>query len=244
MEMFVLIILIIVLIGLISFYFRIDRKDQIINCPNNDENTTNNNANIIAKTVSESQTDNGGSIFMKLFQIFKKKNDNDSSSSGADINSDNAVEYLRNKIIEEITVRPSLKYELERDFGEHVRKIFPEGQPWFCYDIFINLETGELNVHLSTYPNQFGACREGTYPLTASDLYQITKDRNRSCLKFFKTEEDWAKLFNKKLKKTVSIASKKVQKEAEKQKNREQKNIKLRYQKIWQNVGRVWILSK
>ncbi len=144
---------------------------------------------------------------------------------------DAAVTSLRNKIIAEITRDPAMKYQLASLIGKDAEKCFPNGPySWDGAWFYINLRTGKLWAEASTYPNQFGAYEDQFYSLSASEFNRIAKQFHmRKELQAFRSDEDWAKLFDDSLKSAVSSACAVIEKRDE---EREKEKIKKNAVKI------------
>ena len=149
------------------------------------------------------------------------------SSSAQSFNSqgmtkDDAVRLLRGKIIAELSKKPRTKFELHGLLWDDASKYFPNWDgAWFDLDLL----TGKLSVHVSTYPNQFGASRDAAFALGASEFHRIALQSGFSQeLQQFESEEDWARLFDDTLNTAVATAHTEVQRqEQEKQAEQSEK---------------------
>jgi len=136
---------------------------------------------------------------------------------------DDAVSSLRKQIIADITNKPAFKYQLASLLWQDAANCFPRGSfqwdgAWFKLD----LQTGKLSADVATYPNQFGASHEDSFPLSAAEFNRIAKQFNMSKeLQAFKTDDDWAKLFDDSLKAVISSACATLQKKEENRKREE-----------------------
>ncbi len=121
---------------------------------------------------------------------------------------DDSAAALREEIMDEIAQRPAEQYELTRLLWDDADACFPGNSfRWDGAFFKLDLIAQTLFVNLSTYPNQFGACRETNDPITPERFHQIAEQYHfRPELQSFKTEEDWARLFNEDLKAAVSRA--------------------------------------
>lgn len=130
---------------------------------------------------------------------------------------DNSVESLRNQIITEITKNPAVKYQLASLLWQDAANCFPKsGFQWDGAWFKLDLQTGKLSADVGTYPNQFGASYEDSFPLSAAEFNRIAKQFNMSKeLQAFKTDEDWAKLFDDSLKTVISSICTTLQKKEE-----------------------------
>lgn len=136
---------------------------------------------------------------------------------------DDAVRSLRKQIIAEITKNPALKYQLASLLWQDAANCFPKsGFQWDGAWFKLDLQTGKLSADVGTYPNQFGACYEDSFPLSAAEFNRIAKQFNMSKeLQVFKSDEDWAKLFDDSLKAIISSACATLQKKEEDRKSEE-----------------------
>lgn len=136
---------------------------------------------------------------------------------------DNAVASLRDQIITEITKNPAVKYQLASLLWQDAANCFPKsGFQWDGAWFKLDLQTGNLSADVGTYPNQFGASYEDSFPLSATEFHRIAKQFNMSKeLQAFVSDEDWAKLFDDNLKSVVSSACATIQKQDEDRKNEE-----------------------
>lgn len=144
----------------------------------------------------------------------------DSKSSKA-----NAIQILRKNIINCINKTPSTTYELSSLLWGDAAKCFPTNYSfswdgaWFKLDLI----TRKLYADVSTYPNQFGACREDRYNLTASEFHQKAIAFNMlEELQYMETDADWESLFDENLKSAITKAQKILEKQKEKQKQAQQ----------------------
>lgn len=128
---------------------------------------------------------------------------------------EDAVASLRSRIIERITKDPSLRFELEALVWQDAAQCFPEkGFHWDLACFKLALTSGRLHADVSTYPNMFGACRESSYPVSAAEFHRIATEYHWSpMLRAFRSDEDWAKLFDDSLTAAVSSASDALQKQ-------------------------------
>lgn len=158
--------------------------------------------------------------FLKQYGNIDSYNEEESGST-----MDNAVVSLRNQIISEITKNPAVKYQLTSLLWQDAANCFPKsGFQWDGAWFMLDLQTGELSADVATYPNQFGAGYEDSFPLSAMEFNRIAKRFNMSNeLQVFKSDEDWAKLFDDKLKSVVSSACATLQKQEEARKREEVK---------------------
>lgn len=172
---------------------------------------------------------------MGFFDIFKKKateesyNNNIKELCKTDINHSSvvsaqkkqAIQTLRETIIASIKKAPSLTYELSSLLWDDASNCFPtnysfkwEGA-WFKLD----LQTRKIYADVATYPNQFGACREDRYSLSASELHNKAIEFNMSEeLRCMETDADWQELFDENLQTAIANAEKALIEQQEKQK--------------------------
>lgn len=145
----------------------------------------------------------------------------DEEETGSTI--DDAVSSLRKQIIAEITKNPALKYQLASLLWQDAANCFPKsGFQWDGAWFKLDLQTGKLSADVGTYPNQFGASYEDSFPLSAAEFNRIAKQFNMSKeLQVFKSDEDWAKLFDDGLKAIISSACATLQKKEEDRKSEE-----------------------
>ena len=136
---------------------------------------------------------------------------------------DDAVSSLRKQIIAEITKNPALKYQLASLLWQDAANCFPKsGFQWDGAWFKLDLQTGKLSADVGTYPNQFGASYEDSFPLSAAEFNRIAKQFNMSKeLQAFKSDEDWAKLFDDSLKAIISSACATLQKKEDDRKSEE-----------------------
>lgn len=176
---------------------------------------------VCGSAISDSE-----SISVELPQ--QHNNSTDGSSQTEDLTLlEESIQELRRNIIETINATPSEKYLLARYLFGDAEKCFPDGPfRWDLADFYIDLKSGKLFAEVSTYPNQFGACREDSYGLTATEFHKKAIENNMSdMLKRFETDEDWQKLFDKDLNDAISNATAKIQKEKkEKQEKKRKEN--------------------
>lgn len=150
-----------------------------------------------------------------------------------------AVKSLHDKIVESLEKQVSKKLKFGRLsrlnlaiplaslLWQDAASCFPnKGFQWDSARFTLNLETGKIVAEVSTYPNQFGACRQDSFPLSAARFNEIAKKYHMSWeLQLLATEEDWAKVFDDDLKAAVAENRAKLQKAEETRKNEEkQKN--------------------
>ena len=133
---------------------------------------------------------------------------------------DDVVSSLRNRIIAEITKKPALKYQLASLLWQDAADCFPKsGFQWDGAWFKLDLQTGKLLADVGTYPNQFGANYEDSFPLSAAEFNRIANQFNMSEeLRNFKSDEDWAKLFDDNLKSVIASACATLQKKEEERK--------------------------
>lgn len=143
---------------------------------------------------------------------------------------DNAVASLRNQIIAEITRTPAVVYQLASLIGEDAKNCFPEGPfQWYGAWFMLNLQTGRLSAKVATYPDQFGASREDRFPLTATKFNRIAKQfYMKKELQTLKSDEDWSKLFDDRLKTAVASACATLHKQCEERKSEKVKEKAVR----------------
>ena len=156
--------------------------------------------------------------FLKQYGNIDSYNEEETGSTMGD-----AVVSLRNQIIAEITKRPAVKYQLASLLWQDAAKCFPKsGFQWDGAWFKLDLQTGKLSADVGTYPNQFGACYEDSFPLSATEFNRIAKQFNMSKeLQTFRSDEDWAKLFDDSLKSVVSAACATLHKQDEDRKSEE-----------------------
>lgn len=174
---------------------------------------------------------------MGIFSFFKKKKTSaqensvkgelpkESLQSTQEHNINEAVTSLRDKILQSIVNarEPKLKFELADLLYQDAASCFPKlGFQWDGAWFILDLETGRITAEVSTYPNQFGAYRQSSFPLSASGFNEIAKRYNMPWdLQLFESDEDWARLFDDDLKAAVATTRAVLQKQAEKRKNEE-----------------------
>lgn len=136
---------------------------------------------------------------------------------------DDAVKSLRKQIIDKITMNPAVKYQLASLLWQDAANCFPRsGFQWDGAWFELDLKTGKLSAKVSTYPNQFGASYEDSFSLSAAEFNRIAKQFNMSKeLQTFKSDEDWAKLFDDSLRAAISSACSTLQKQDEDYKKEE-----------------------
>ena len=148
-----------------------------------------------------------------------------------DIVPEEAVRALRNKIIADIETKPCTRYLLASLLFSDAAECFPTGGSW-GWDgawFFLDLNTGSLSADVSTYPNQFGASREDTFPLSASEFHRIAEKKYFSPeLRQFQTEEDWQRLFDSRLKAAVADAQAELRRQQEEKEEKERKAYAVR----------------
>lgn len=179
-----------------------------------------------AQPISQSQNATPTENAMKLGKpISKEQQSNiDSCDEKETVSAiDNAVESLRNQIIAQITKNLAVKYQLASLLWQDAANCFPKsGFQWDGAWFKLDLQTGKLSVDVGTYPNQFGACYEDSFPLSATEFNRIAKQFNMSKeLQAFRSDEDWAKLFDDSLKSVVSSACATLHKQDEDRKSKE-----------------------
>lgn len=138
-----------------------------------------------------------------------------------------SIQILRASIIKSISETPSKKYLLLKLLWGDAAKCFTDAPfAWDCAEFYLNLESGRLFAETSTYPNQFGACREHTYFLTPEEFHQKVAEHGMGELLLnFESREDWDKLFDDELKDAVSAAAAKIrEKEAEREEEKRREN--------------------
>lgn len=133
---------------------------------------------------------------------------------------DDAVTILREQIIVQIVKHPALEYELASLFWDDAAKCFPgPGFDWDGAWFKLNLQTRKLSVNVGTYPNAFGAYRSDNVDLSAAQFNSIAKQFKMSKeLQAYKSDDDWAKLFDDRLNTIVSIVCSELQKRDEERK--------------------------
>ena len=140
---------------------------------------------------------------------------------------DEAIKSLRKKIIASISDEkgPYLKISLGELLWQDAASCFPK--PGFQWDgawFTLDLETEEIKVKVTTYPDQFGACRESAFTLSVSGFNEIAKQ-----YKLFRefqvigTEEDWARVFDDGLRAEIAAAGAELRKREEERQNKENK---------------------
>ena len=133
----------------------------------------------------------------------------------------NIIKVLRNKIINSIEKIPTSTYELSSLLWADAAMCFPTtcSWNWDCACFKLDLQTMKLYADVSTYPNQFGACREDRYSLSAYEFHEKAKAFNMSNdLQCMETEEDWQELFDENLNSAIANAQKILNEQKEKQK--------------------------
>ena len=121
-------------------------------------------------------------------------------------NKEQSIKSLRKDIIESVRKTLSTTYELASLLWDDAAKCFPNNGSfnWDCAWFKLDLINKKLYADLSTYPNQFGACRELRYNLTASEFHQKAIEHNMSKeLQCMVTEVDWDALFDEELTATI-----------------------------------------
>jgi len=158
------------------------------------------------------------SCFLKKYGNIDSYEEEETSST-----IDDAVSSLRKQIVAEITKTPAVKYQLSSLLWQDAANCFPKsGFQWDGAWFKLDLKTGKLSADVGTYPNQFGASYEDSYPLSATEFNRIAKQFNMSKeLQSFKSDEDWAKLFDDSLNAAVSSAFAALQKKDEDRKTEE-----------------------
>lgn len=136
---------------------------------------------------------------------------------------DMAVNSLRKQIVAKITKQPATRYQLASLLWQDAANCFPKsGFQWDGAWFEIDLNTGKLSVKVSTYPNQFGACYEDSFPISAAEFNRIAKQFHMDNeLQAFKTDEDWAQLFDDSLKAVISSSCAILQKKEADSKTKE-----------------------
>ena len=127
---------------------------------------------------------------------------------------DDAARTLRDRIIAEIARKPSNLYELSSLAWHEAASCFPTsgGRKWDGAWFYLELDTGRLSVKVSTYPNQFGASYDAAFGISPAAFHRIAAQYGFSReLQRFRTEDDWARLFDDALKSAVSDALAEVQ---------------------------------
>ena len=75
-------------------------------------------------------------------------------------------------------------------YWEDARGFFPG--PWDCIEFKWNVKTGKLYADTSTYPNQFGACHESRFFMTAEEFHKIAMCHSfPDSVTDMKTQTDW-----------------------------------------------------
>ena len=106
-------------------------------------------------------------------------------------------------------------------FGKDAAACFPIAADfqWHGAWFKVDLNTMKLYASVSTYPNQFGACRSDVYHLTAVEFNEKARAFNMPVeLQNMETEEDWKALFNEELKAAVEKARRILDEQKEKEK--------------------------
>lgn len=123
-----------------------------------------------------------------------------------------AIQTLRTSIIKSISKYPAKNYLLSKLLWDDAEKCFPDAPfGWDIAEFYLDLESGRLFAETATYPNRFGACREGAYSLTPEEFHQkVTEHSLGELLLEFECQEDWDILFDDELKDAVSSATAKI----------------------------------
>lgn len=151
------------------------------------------------------------------------------ASGGADPALEAAVSSLRQKIIRQIAQKPAETYELASLLWGDAAKCFPGGKGWDGAWFNLDLNTGGLSAHVSTYPNQFGASYDSTFTLDAAEFHRIaTEFHFQQELQRFETDADWARLFDDALKAAVAQALKEVRRQAAEQEAQQREKYAVR----------------
>lgn len=181
------------------------------------------------------------SCFLKKYGNIDSYEEEENSSTIED-----AVSSLRKQIVAEITKNPALKYQLANLLWQDAANCFPKsGFQWDGAWFEIDLKTGKLSARVSTYPNQFGANYEDSFSLSAREFNRITKQFNMSKeLQVFKSEEDWAKLFDDNLKAVISSACAILQKKEDERKAEEIKKYAVKIPANYANNSPNMVLSE
>jgi hypothetical protein len=167
-------------------------------------------------------------------------------AASADETEPEAVRILRDKICRELRDNSyhfdaTGPYRLELLQGEEQRYF----GNWPYASIELNLKTGKLWVDLFTYPNAFGYAREEHCAISAERFHEIAVECGLSQeLQWFRTEEDWARLFDDHLQSVIddNVTSKRKKDAKEKEEMRLSHGVELSSE-YWTQAPGMWIES-
>lgn len=143
---------------------------------------------------------------------------NQQEAKGKIQNKAEAIEYLRNKILDEINASKSMKFQLASLVWDEAARCFPAPWKWDGAWFKLDLVTKRLFVEVSTYPNQFGACREDKFSISIERFNKIVNEYGlKEELKFIKTDEDLNMIFDENLNEIIFNTQKRIQQEKEEQ---------------------------
>ena len=116
---------------------------------------------------------------------------------------------------------------------------------WSYASFELSLKTGKLRVDLSDGANSFGYGREDHCAISAERFHEIAVECGMSPeLQWFRTEEDWARLFDDQLQSVIddTIASKRKKDAKEKEERRLSHGVELSAE-YWTQTPGMWIES-
>ena len=133
-------------------------------------------------------------------------------------NKSEAIEFLRNKILDEIKTHKSIKILLASLLWEDAAKCFPNpiSRRWDSAHFYLDLNTRKISAELSTYPVH-GAYHEDKISISTEEFNQIVNKYNlEEELKFIQADEDLNMIFDENLNKIIFNTQKIIQQEREK----------------------------
>lgn len=143
----------------------------------------------------------------------------------SDIQKEDAIRILRERMINEIRQTPATVYTLSSLLWKDAADCFStnRGFSWDGVWFKLDLITRKLFADASTYPNQYGAYREERYSLTAFEFHQKALAFSMSAeLRLMETDADWQELFDDELQAAIEEAQTALEKQQEARKQAEQ----------------------
>lgn len=141
-----------------------------------------------------------------------------------------AVQSLRKMLLDFLTDQeePSLTMEMGQLLWQDAASGFPEsGFHWDGAWFKLDLATKQLWADVSTYPDQFGACRESAVSISAPWFNQIAKQYQFWWVyQALETEEDWDQVYDEALKTAIAATEEKIK--ARDQKELQQHALQIR----------------